>query len=87
MTLEIRAAYIDKLVLYVNASIEVCCWGALPVAADYYETYSSINLIDTFGKEMIGVVVEAKYGWIREDHLGQTHKEYLQSQEREKHDD
>ncbi|CAB4180534.1 hypothetical protein UFOVP1043_51 [uncultured Caudovirales phage] len=38
-------------------------------------------------KEMIDIILEAQYGWIREDHLGQTHAEYLQSQEWEKRDE
>lgn len=87
MTPKIRADYIAKLVLYVNASIGVCCWGSLPTGADYYDTYNSLDLIDAFGKEMIDIILEAQYGWIREDHLGQTHAEYLQSQEWEKTND
>lgn len=79
MTPEIRTAYIDKLVLYVNAGISVCCWGSLPVSSDYYATYSSLDLIDTFGKQILDAVVEAQHEWIREDHLGQTHEEYLES--------
>ena len=77
MTPKTRADYIAKLVLYVNASISVCCWGSLPTGADYYDTYNSLDLIDAFGKEMIDVILEAQYGWIREDHLGQTHAEYM----------
>jgi len=88
MTPKIRADYIVKLVLYVNARIEVCRWGRLPTSVDYYDTYNSLDLIDAFGKEMIDVILEAQYcRWIREDHLGQTHEEYLQSQEWEKRDD
>ena len=87
MTPKIRADYIVKLVLYVNARIEIYRWGRLPTSVDYYDTYSSLDLIDAFGKEMIDVILEAQYGWIREDHLGQTHEEYLQSQEWEKRDD
>ena len=77
MTPKVRADYIAKLVLYTNASISVCCWGSLPRDVDYYDAYSSLDLIDAFGKEMIDVILEAQYGWIREDHLGQTHAEFM----------
>lgn len=72
--------YINKLVLYENASMEVCCWGRLPVDADYYKNYDHLALIEAFGKTMWDVVIEAQGGWIREDHLGQTHEEYLKSE-------
>jgi FAD/FMN-containing dehydrogenase len=77
---EIKAAYVDKLVLYENASMEVCCWGRLPVDAEYYKNYDHFALKDAFGRSIWDAVVEAQHGWIREDHLGQTHEEYLESE-------
>ena len=79
MNPEIRTAFINKLVLYVNAGISVCCWGSLPVSSNYYEAYSSMDLLDVFKMQILDAVVEASHDWIREDHIGQTHQEYLES--------
>ena len=73
---EEREDLIAKVVQLTNASIEVLGrgWHGLPVDADRFKRYTTKELMCYLQKEQFESALEKEFGWIREDHFGQTER-------------
>ena len=73
---EEREDLINKVVQLTNASIEVLGsgWHGLPVDVNRYKRYTNKELMYYLQKEQFDSALEKEFGWIREDHFGQTER-------------
>ena len=49
-------------------------WHGLPVDADRFKRYTTKELMCYLQKEQFESALEKEFGWIREDHFGQTER-------------